>query len=112
MEKKEGLLITSNGKGDIMVDRVEVPSFVIDKMKEASTEVPERIEHEEMSEREQMELANKLKTQDIMENEEYFCINCAKNIECYGPNIKLEELDLCIPISCIDYQDIEEKFNS
>ena len=47
-----------------------------------------------------------------MENEEYLCINCAKKIECYGPDIKLEEPDLCIPISCIDYQDIEEKFNS
>ena len=44
-----------------------------------------------------------------MENEEYLCINCAKKIECYGPDIKLEEPDLCIPISCIDYQDIEEK---
>nr|DAI04060.1 MAG TPA: hypothetical protein [Caudoviricetes sp.] len=48
---------------------------------------------------------------NIMENEEYLCINCAKKIECYGPDIKLEEPDLCIPISCIDYQDIEEKFN-
>ena len=48
-----------------------------------------------------------------MGNEEYLCINCAKKIECYGPDdIKLEEPDLCIPISCIDYQDIEEKFNS
>ena len=45
-----------------------------------------------------------------MENGEYLCINCAKKIECYGPDIKLEEPDLCIPISCIDYQDIEEKF--
>lgn len=33
-----------------------------------------------------------------MENEEYLCINCAKKIECYGPDIKLEEPDLCIPI--------------
>jgi len=49
---------------------------------------------------------------NIVENEEYLCINCAKKIECYGPDIKLEEPDLCIPISCIDYQDIEEKFNS
>jgi hypothetical protein len=49
---------------------------------------------------------------NVMENEEYLCINCAKKIECYGPDIKLEEPDLCIPISCIDYQDIEEKFNS
>ena len=45
---------------------------------------------------------------DIMENEEYLCINCAKKIECYGPDIKLEEPDLCIPISCMDYQDMEE----
>ena len=52
------------------------------------------------------------KKRNIMENEEYLCINCAKKIECYGPDIKLEEPDLCIPISCIDYQDIEEKFNS
>jgi hypothetical protein len=48
---------------------------------------------------------------NIMENEEYLCINCAKKIECYGSDIKLEEPDLCIPISCIDYQDIEERFN-
>lgn len=27
-----------------------------------------------------------------MENEEYLCINCAKKIECYGPDIKLENL--------------------
>ena len=47
-----------------------------------------------------------------MENEEYLCINCAKKIECYGPDIKLEEPYLCTPISCTDYQDIEEKFNS
>lgn len=46
-----------------------------------------------------------------MENKEYLCINCAKKIECYGPDIKLEDPDLCIPISCIDYQDVEEKFN-
>lgn len=47
-----------------------------------------------------------------MEDEKHLCINCAKMIECYGPDIKLDEPDLCIPICCIDYQDEEEKFNS
>lgn len=57
-------------------------------------------------------LTNNKLERNIMENEEYLCINCAKKIECYGPDVKLEDPDLCIPISCIDYQDIEEKFNS
>lgn len=47
-----------------------------------------------------------------MENEEYFCIDCAKQLECWGPDIKLDDPDLCILISCIDYQDMDELFNS
>ena len=47
-----------------------------------------------------------------MENEEYFCIDCAKQLECWGSDIKLDDPDLCIPINCIDYQDMDELFNS
>ena len=41
-----------------------------------------------------------------MENEEYFCIDCAKQLECWGPDIKLDD-----PINCIDYQEMNELFN-
>ena len=47
-----------------------------------------------------------------MENEEYFCIDCAKQLECWGPDIKLDDPYLCIPISSIDNQYIDELFNS
>ncbi|NMW69136.1 demethylase [Phocaeicola vulgatus] len=47
-----------------------------------------------------------------MENEEYCCIDCAKQLECWGPDIKLDDPDLYIPINCIDYQDMDELFNS
>lgn len=43
-----------------------------------------------------------------MENEEYFCIDCAKQLECWGPDIKLDDPDLYIPINCIDYQEMDE----
>ena len=46
-----------------------------------------------------------------MENEEYFCIDCAKQLECWGPDIKLDDPDLYIPINCIDYQEMNELFN-
>ncbi len=46
-----------------------------------------------------------------MENEEYFCIDCAKQLECWGPDIKLDDPDLYIPINCIDYQEMDELFN-
>ena len=47
-----------------------------------------------------------------MEDEEYFCADCAKQLECWGPDIKLDAPDLYIPINCIDYQDMDELFNS
>ena len=46
-----------------------------------------------------------------MENEEYFCIDCAKQIECCGLNIKLDDPDLYITINCIYYQEMNELFN-
>mgnify|MGYP003239657494 CR=1 FL=1 len=46
------------------------------------------------------------------QNGEYFCIDCAKQLECWGSDIKLDDPDLCIPINCIDYQDMDELFNS
>lgn len=46
-----------------------------------------------------------------MENEEYLQVDCAKQLECWGPDIKLDDPDLYIPINCIDYQEMNELFN-
>ena len=48
---------------------------------------------------------------EATEREEYFCIDCAKQLECWGPDIKLDDPDLYIPINCIDYQEMDEFFN-
>lgn len=47
----------------------------------------------------------------VMEDKKACCIDCAKLIECFGPDIELDDPRIINLIDCLDYQNIEDNLN-
>ena len=46
-----------------------------------------------------------------MEDKKVCCIDCAKLIKCFGPDIQLDDSRIIILIHCLDYQNMENYLN-